>query len=154
MLLLQPRILLAFWAMRTHCWLMSSCYLLVSQSPFWQGCAQSFHPSACTDSELPQSWCNTLHVALLNLMRFSQAHCSCLSSQENQSWTAVLGLAKSSFSQVTIQKQLATKEILSKVRASTGLTGTCSSLKDAVATGLDKPKVPSLPWSCLFSSWC
>lgn len=56
------------------------------------------------------------------------------------------GLEKSSFSPVTSQKQLATKERLSEGKASRYFP----SLKDAVAKGLDKPEVPSLPWSCYF----
>ncbi|KAK4818403.1 hypothetical protein QYF61_012324 [Mycteria americana] len=52
----------------------------VPPSPSWQGCSQSLHPPACIDTGgFPQARCRTLHLALLNLMRFTRAHFSSLS---------------------------------------------------------------------------
>ena len=36
--------------LRALCWLMPSCHPSVPSGPFWQGCAPSLHPPACTES--------------------------------------------------------------------------------------------------------
>jgi len=41
---------LAFWAVRVHCWLISSCHPALSSGPSQQGCAPSLPPPACTNS--------------------------------------------------------------------------------------------------------
>ena len=60
----------------THCYFMSTCYLLVSLCPLWQGCSLSWHPSTCADTRgwLPLPMCSTLHLDFLNLMSFSLSH--------------------------------------------------------------------------------
>ena len=52
LLWMQPRIQLAFWAVRAHCWLMSSLPSTSTPGPFWKGCAPSFCLSVSTDSEV------------------------------------------------------------------------------------------------------
>jgi len=47
---MQPRIQLALWAVRAHCWLMSSLPSTCAPSRFRQGCALSLHSPPCTDS--------------------------------------------------------------------------------------------------------
>ena len=50
-------------------------YQSLPPSPFQQRCAPSFHPSACIGSGgLPWPMCKTLHLNLLNLMRFTLDH--------------------------------------------------------------------------------
>ena len=44
---MQPRIRLAFWAGRAHCWLVSSSHPPVLPGLMEQDYAQSFHPLAC-----------------------------------------------------------------------------------------------------------
>ena len=78
LLWMQPRIRLAFWAARTHCWLMSSYHPTISSSPFQQN--YNLLTSACIDSgELPQPRWKTLNLSLLNLVRFSMSLCWSLS---------------------------------------------------------------------------
>ena len=77
--LMQPGMLLPFWAARVHCWLtlsfsftrtpMSSALLL------WR----SYSPSLYTYLGLPWPNCETLHFALLNLIRFTWAYLLSLS---------------------------------------------------------------------------
>jgi len=51
----------------------------VPPSPSQQSCSQSPHPRACIDSGgCPNPDARTLHLALLNFMRFTQAHFSSL----------------------------------------------------------------------------
>jgi len=50
LLLMQPRIQLAFWPVTTHYWLMSSLPSTSPLSPFQQGYVLCFHPPACADS--------------------------------------------------------------------------------------------------------
>jgi len=47
LLLVQPRILLAFWAASTRWWCMSSFSSTSTPHPSRQGCSQSLHPPAC-----------------------------------------------------------------------------------------------------------
>ena len=75
--LLQPRIWLAFWAVRAHCWLMVSCYL---PSPFGRAVLNSFISQLLLVVQIAMTQVQTMHLALLNLTRFSwataQAHLS------------------------------------------------------------------------------
>jgi len=76
--LMHARIQLAFWAVRAHCWLVSSFPSTTTPGPFWQGCTLPLHPLAWPDSGVPLPRCKTLHLTLLNLLRFSWTHCSSL----------------------------------------------------------------------------
>jgi len=67
--LMQPRILLAFWAAGMCCCLM--CSFSSTRKCFSAGLLSSSSPSLYSYLGLPQS--NTLHLALLNLLRFSCA---------------------------------------------------------------------------------
>ncbi|KAK4822069.1 hypothetical protein QYF61_009330 [Mycteria americana] len=67
---MQPRTRLAFWAASTHCRLMSS----FSST----GTPKSFSAGLLSIPSSP-SLCRTLHLPLLDLMRFTQAHFSSLS---------------------------------------------------------------------------
>ena len=80
LLLMQPRIQLAFWAASAHYWLMFSFASANTPKPFLTGLL-SIHsfPSLYLCVGLPQSMCRTLHLALLNFMTFAQAHLSSLS---------------------------------------------------------------------------
>ena len=73
-LLMQPRIQLAFQAARAHCWIMSR-FLSISTPTFISSglLSRSSSPSQYSYLRLPRSKCNTLHLALLNLFRFSCA---------------------------------------------------------------------------------
>ena len=77
---MQPRIQLAFWAVSTHCRVMLS--FLSSRIPksFSSGLL-SMHspPTLYLCLALPPPMCRTLHLALLNFLRFTQAHPSSLS---------------------------------------------------------------------------
>ena len=78
-LLMQPRILLAFWAAGTHCCLM--CSFLSTRTPksFSTGLlSRSSSPSLSTQLGLPRTKCNTLHLSLFNLIQSSWAHFSSL----------------------------------------------------------------------------
>ncbi|KAK4832076.1 hypothetical protein QYF61_020632 [Mycteria americana] len=70
LLLMQPRIWLAFWAASTHCQLMSS--FSSTSTPKSSSAGLLSIPSS-------PSLCRTLHLALLNLMRFTRARFSSLS---------------------------------------------------------------------------
>lgn len=76
----QPRMLLAFFATRTHCWLTSS--LVPTTTP------KSFPPRLLSSQSAPSTpWCTGLffpggrglRVHLLNLMRFLSSHLCSLS---------------------------------------------------------------------------
>ena len=70
-LLMQPRIWLAFWAVSAHWQLIPSLHSPVLPSPSLQGCSQSLHPPAFIDTrDCPDH----LHLALLNFIRFTWAH--------------------------------------------------------------------------------
>ena len=80
LLLTQPRIWLPFWAASTHCQVMLN--LLSTSTPKPLSSEVLSIPSSrslyCYRG-LPQPRCRTLHVALLSLMRLTQAHSSSLS---------------------------------------------------------------------------
>jgi len=79
-LLIQPRGGLTFWAVRAHCWLMSSLPSTSTPRYFSPGlCSDLSSPSLYWYKMLTQLRCNTMHLDLLNLMRFSWALCSRLS---------------------------------------------------------------------------
>jgi len=59
-LLMQPRMLLAFWAASMHCWLVSTR----TCSPSPQGCS----PTLYTYLGLPQPKRSTLHLPVMNLI--------------------------------------------------------------------------------------
>ena len=78
LLLMQSRVQLAFCAARALCWLMSSCYpsvipVLFSRAVLHPVIIQLVLVVAVTTTQL------SLHLELLNLMRFSWAHSDCLS---------------------------------------------------------------------------
>ena len=75
---MQSRVQLAFCAARALCWLMSSCYpsvipVLFSRAVLHPVIIQLVLVVAVTTTQL------SLHLELLNLMRFSWAHSDCLS---------------------------------------------------------------------------
>jgi len=86
----QPRIRLAFWAVRAQCWLVSSCHPPVPTSPFWQDCALSFQPPAGAGG--PGAWLQPQEVLLGLLLKpvwvsldgTSQHHGQCCLSQGTQ----------------------------------------------------------------------
>lgn len=91
--LLWPRIYLAFWMASTHCWV--HVELFVHQRP------KSFSPTLfCIHSPLSLylwlglSWptCRTLHMALLELTRFTQAHLPSLSRSQMVSFPSSVSL--------------------------------------------------------------
>jgi len=84
----QPRVQLASWAASAHCWVMSS-FLSTSRPKSFSSGLLSIHslPSLYLYLGLPQPRCRTLHLALLNLMRLTQAH---LSSLSRSLWMASL----------------------------------------------------------------
>jgi len=76
-LLMQPRILLAFWSEVTHCWFMSSLSLTRTPKSFSTGLlSRNSSPSLYTYLGLPWHNCNTLHYALLNSIWFTWTHFS------------------------------------------------------------------------------
>ena len=79
-LLVQPRIQLAFWAVSTHCQVMLS-FLLTDTHKSFLAVLLSIHylPSLYLCLKLPLPTCRTLHLALLNFMRFTWTHFSSLS---------------------------------------------------------------------------
>ena len=80
LLLMQPRIQLAFWAARAHCWLMSSLPSISTLRSFLAELLSILSsPSLYWQWRLPQPRCKTLHLDLLNLIRFTWAYCSSLS---------------------------------------------------------------------------
>ena len=88
LLLMQPRIQLAFWDLNTHCQVLLSFSLANTPKSFLVGLL-SIHspPSLHLFLVLPWPMCWTLHLALLNFMRFTQAH---LSSLSRSLWVASL----------------------------------------------------------------
>ena len=71
-LLMEPRILLAFQAASAHCWLMSSFLSTRTPKSFSARLlSRTSSPSFYKYLGLPQPKCSTLHLALLNLIRFS-----------------------------------------------------------------------------------
>ena len=78
-LLMQPRICLAFWAVSAHWWLISN--FSPTSAPKYSSGLLSIpsHPRLYWYQGLPQPGCRTLHLALLNLRRFTWAHLSSLS---------------------------------------------------------------------------
>jgi len=73
-LLMQPRVPLAFWAVSACIWCMCS-FLSTRTSRSSAGLLSvSSSPSLYSYLGLPQLKCNILHLALLNLSRFSHAH--------------------------------------------------------------------------------
>ncbi|KAK4826465.1 hypothetical protein QYF61_009192, partial [Mycteria americana] len=76
---LDPVLQLAFWAVSAHCRLMSSFSSISTPKSFSAGVLSiTSSPSLDRNQELPQPRCRTLHLALLNLLRFTQAHFSSL----------------------------------------------------------------------------
>ena len=74
---MQVRIRLAFWATRIHSWLMSHLPSTSTPRSFSAGlCSMASSPSCYWWWGLPWLRYNTLHLDLLNLVRFSWAHCS------------------------------------------------------------------------------
>lgn len=80
LLSMEPRILLAFWAESTHYWIMLSFTITNMPKSFSSG-MPSIHSLPSLYLCLGLSWpmCRTLCLALLNFMRFTSAHHSCLS---------------------------------------------------------------------------
>ena len=80
LLVMQPRIQLAFWAASAHWWLMSGFSSTSTAKSFLAGLL-SIHslPSLYLCLRLPQPMCRALHLALLNFVSFAQAHCLSLS---------------------------------------------------------------------------
>ena len=75
LLWMQPRIQLAFWAARAPCWLTSStlrCF-------FSRAALNPFIPQLVLVVHVALTQVQTLHMDLLNLLRFIWAHCSSLS---------------------------------------------------------------------------
>ena len=73
--LMQPRVRLAFWTVSTHCWLMSSFSSTGTHKSFLAELLSiTLAPSLYWYLGLPWPMCRTLHLILLNLMRFTQAH--------------------------------------------------------------------------------
>ena len=74
---MQPRIQLAFWAARARCWLMLSFSSISTPKSCSLGLLSSHSPpSLYLCLGLPRPMCRTLHLTLLNFMRFTQAHLS------------------------------------------------------------------------------
>jgi len=80
LLLMQPKTQLAFWAASTHCRVLLSSSSTMTPKSSSSGLL-SIHslPSLYLRLGLPRPMCRTLHLALLNLLRFAQAHLSSLS---------------------------------------------------------------------------
>ncbi|KAK4831169.1 hypothetical protein QYF61_015639 [Mycteria americana] len=80
LLLMQPRIRLAFWAAHAHYQVMLSFSSTNTPKSFSSGLL-SIHslPSLYLCLGLPRPMCRTLHLALLNFMRFTWSHSSSLS---------------------------------------------------------------------------
>ncbi|TRZ26652.1 hypothetical protein HGM15179_000423 [Zosterops borbonicus] len=72
LMLMQPRIQVAFWAGRALCLLMSSFSCI--PGPSWQGCSGSVPPPACVDTGIALTQLQPLHLALLNLLGFPWVH--------------------------------------------------------------------------------
>jgi len=68
---MQPRIVLALWAERAHSWLMVSFSSTRTPTSFSAGLLSV--SSSPENLGLPRSKCNTLHLPLLNLIRFTGA---------------------------------------------------------------------------------
>jgi len=85
---MQPRVRLAFLAASAHCQLMLS-FLSTSTAKSFSSGLLSIHslPSLYLCLGLPQPMCLTLHVTMLNFMRFARAH---LSSLSRSLWTISL----------------------------------------------------------------
>jgi len=72
LLLMQHSIWLAFWAVSTHCWVMFS-FSSTNTCKSFSSELLSLHslPSLYSCRGLPQPRCRTLHLALLNFVRFT-----------------------------------------------------------------------------------
>jgi len=70
LLLMQPRIQLALWATSAHYWLALIFSFTRIPKSFFTGLLSVSSPSLHTYLELLQLNCNTLHLALLNFIRF------------------------------------------------------------------------------------
>ena len=78
--LMQPMMQLAFWAASMNCWLMLSLSSTRTPKFFYTGLLSiGSSPSLYSCPGLLQSRCSTLHLDLLNLIRFTWAHFSSLS---------------------------------------------------------------------------
>ena len=75
LLLMQPRIRLAVWAVNAQCQVMLNLLSTSTPKSSFSGLL-SIHspPSLYLCLGLPQPMCRTLHLTLLNLVRFAQAH--------------------------------------------------------------------------------
>ena len=74
-LLMEPRLLLVFQAASAYFWLMSSFSSVRTAKSFSvELFSMSSSPSLYFYLGLPCSRCNTLHLALLNLIKFSRSH--------------------------------------------------------------------------------
>ena len=81
LILMQPSTQLAFWAANTHCQLMSSLSSIsIPPKSLSAGLLSiTSSPSLYYYGVLPQPRCRTLHLAWLNLVRFTQAYFSSFS---------------------------------------------------------------------------
>ena len=110
LLLIQPRIRLAFWAVSGHCCVMLSISSTTAPKTLFSG-LPSIHSllSLYLCLALLQTVCRTLHSGLLNFMRFAQAH---LSNLPRSLWMASLP-----FSVLTIPHSLVSLTIFLRVNS-------------------------------------
>ena len=102
---MQPRIELAFWSVSAHSWLMFSFSSTSTSKPFLAGLlASRSSPSLYWYQDLSWPMCRTLHLALLNLMEFTQAYFLSLSRSH---WMASLPSSISNTPQLRVTRKLA-----------------------------------------------
>ena len=89
---MQPRILLAFWAASAHCWSMLNLSSIKTLKSFSVRLLLRSSSSLHTYLEFPWPKPNTLHLTLLNLIRFIWNH---LLSLSKSLWMAFLLSAES-----------------------------------------------------------
>jgi len=68
---MKPRIQLALWAARAHCWFMSSSHPPVTPSHFGRAVLHPYILQLVLIARVAMTQEQTLHLALLNLIRFT-----------------------------------------------------------------------------------